>query len=61
MNLELPKIFNKPEKEVKTIKEIWFGENINHVRTKHSENALEEIKICKNCPFKETYKWEKIN
>ena len=61
MNLELPKIFNKPKKEVKTIKEIWFGKNINHVRTKHSENALEEIKICKKCPFKETYKWEKIN
>tara|TARA_B100000795_G_scaffold266646_1_gene250149 strand:- start:668 stop:2029 length:1362 start_codon:yes stop_codon:yes gene_type:complete len=61
MNLELPKIFNNPKKEVKTIEEIWFGKSINHVRTKHSKNALEEIKICKSCPFKETYNWEKIN
>ena len=39
----------------------WFGEEINHVRTKHSEDSLEDVEICKSCPFKETYKWEKIN
>ena len=61
MNLEMPKIFNQPEKKVKTIEQIWFGEDINHVRTKHSKNLLEDIPICKGCPFKETYNWEKIN
>ena len=61
MNLELPKIFNKPKKKIETINDIWFGKEINHVRTKHSEGSLEEVKICKACPFKETYKWEKIN
>jgi MoaA/NifB/PqqE/SkfB family radical SAM enzyme len=61
MNLEMPKIFNQPKKQVKTIEQIWFGEDINHVRTKHSKNLLEDVPICKGCPFKETYNWEKIN
>ena len=37
MNLELPKIFNEPIKEVKTIEQIWYGDDINFVRTKHSK------------------------
>ena len=61
MKLEMPKIFNKPKKDVKTLKEIWFGDDINFVRTKHSKNLLEEVPICKGCPFKETYNWQKIN
>ncbi len=61
MNLKMPEIFNEPKKEIKSIKEIWFGEEINHVRKKHTENALEDVKICKGCPFKETYDWIKLN
>jgi len=61
MNLQLPKVFNEPKKKVRTIKDIWYGDDINHVRTKHSQNSLEDVAICKGCPFKETYKWEKIN
>ncbi len=61
MNLKMPKIFNTPKKEVKTIEEIWFGEEINHVRKKHSDNLLEDVEICKGCPFKETYDWVKLN
>ena len=61
MNLELPKIFNEPIKEVKTIEQIWYGDDINFVRTKHSKNLLEDVPICKGCPFKETYDWQKIN
>jgi len=61
MNLEMPKIFNQPKKKVRTIEEIWFVDDINNVRTKHSKNLLEEVPIFKNCPFKETYNWEKIN
>jgi hypothetical protein len=29
MELEIPKIFNEPKKEVKTIEQIWYGEDIN--------------------------------
>ena len=61
MKLEMPKIFNEPKKEVKTIEQIWYGEEINDVRTKHSKNSLEEVPICKGCPFKETYDWQKIS
>ena len=61
MKLEMPKIFNEPAKEVKTIEQIWQGKDIDHVRTKHAKNLLEEVPICKGCPFKETYKWQKIN
>ncbi len=61
MKLELPKIFNEPLKKVKTIEQIWYGEDINFVRTKHSKDLLEDVPICKGCPFKETYDWQKIN
>lgn len=61
MKLELPRIFNEPLKEVKTIQQIWYGDDINFVRTKHSKNLLEDVPICKGCPFKETYNWQKIN
>ena len=61
MKLELPKIFNEPLKEVKTIQQVWYGDDINLVRTKHSKNLLEDVPICKGCPFKETYDWQKIN
>jgi MoaA/NifB/PqqE/SkfB family radical SAM enzyme len=61
MNLKMPEIFNKPEKEVRTLKEIWFGKDINYVRKKHAQKLLEDIKICKGCPFKETYDWIKLD
>jgi len=61
MELEIPKIFNEPNKEVKTIEQIWYGEDIDFVRTKHSKNSLEDVPICKGCPFKETYDWQKVN
>ena len=61
MELEIPKIFNEPNKKVKTIEQIWYGEDIDFVRTKHSKNSLEEVQICKGCPFKETYDWQKVN
>ena len=61
MDLQMPKVFNEPKKKIETIEDIWFGNEINHVRTKHSQDSLEEVLICKACPFKETYKWKKIN
>ncbi len=60
MNLELPKKNNLPSPETLTIKEIWHGKDINEVREAHIKNKAENIPICKKCPFKETYKWEKI-
>ena len=61
MKLSLPKELNKPNQEIKSLKEIWFGNEINKVRSKHVEDGLTSIEICKKCTFKETYKWKKIN
>lgn len=60
MNLSMPQKFNCPEKKVESIKEIWFGKEINKVRNAHIKNKIETVKICKKCPFKETYDWQKV-
>ena len=60
MSLKLPEKNNEPEKKVKTLKDIWHGKHINTVREAHIKNRADKISICKKCPFKETYKWEKI-
>ena len=60
MNLKLPEKNNEPEKKVQTLRDIWHGNHINSVREAHIKNRADKISICKKCPFKETYKWEKI-
>ncbi len=60
MNLKLPEKNNTPKKEIQTLKEIWHGKHINKVREAQIKNRVENIPICKKCPFKETYKWVKI-
>ena len=61
MNLEMPKKNNMPEKKVEDLESIWHGNHINKVRKAHIEGSAGSIDICKICPFKETYKWKKIN
>ena len=60
MNLKKVENFNKPEQVVSSIKDIWHNSHINKVREKHVEGKIEDVEICKNCSFKDTYKWEKI-
>jgi hypothetical protein len=61
MSLKLPIKYNLPERKVQTLKQVWNGKHINKVRMAHIKNQVNKIDICKKCPFKETYKWEKIN
>ena len=61
MNLKFPEKFNEPEKKISTLDEIWHGKEINKVREQHLKNKLEEVTICKKCPFKDTYDWKKVN
>jgi MoaA/NifB/PqqE/SkfB family radical SAM enzyme len=58
--IEMPKRYIDPPKRVQTLKEIWDGAIVNAVREKHVSGRLEKVPICKNCPFKETYRWEKL-
>jgi len=55
--VKMPKQNNHPERKVKTLSEIWYGNEINKVREKHLVNKGEDINICKNCSFKDVYKW----
>ena len=61
MKLRVPDKFNFPDEEISTLKDIWYGNEINKVRKLHIENKIEKITICKKCPFKDTYDWKKIN
>ena len=61
MKLEMPKKNNVPENMTQNLESIWHGKNINNVRKAHVEGKVESINVCKKCPFKETYKWKKIN
>jgi len=56
--VEMPKIFNSPEKKVETLKDIWFGKEINEVRNSHLKCNGMNIDICKNCTVKDVYQWE---
>ena len=60
MELKIPPRYNIPQNVVQTLSEIWIGEEIDKVRHAHVQGHLEDVAICKACPFKETYQWEKI-
>jgi len=56
-NVEKSKVFNSPPQKVESLKEIWFGEEINKVRKKHTSNNVDDVEICSGCTFKDTYEW----
>jgi len=60
-NIRLPKRLTSPPKHVQTIKEVWNGDIIDRVRKMHIEGKIEDVSICRGCPFKETYRWEKAD
>lgn len=57
---KLPQKFNEPESKEESIEQIWNGKELNRVRKIHRKNKLDELDVCKNCTFKDTYHWEKI-
>lgn len=57
----MPTEFNEPEHKVESLKEIWCGKELQSVRKKHYKNKVDDVGVCKNCTFKDTYNWEKIN
>tara|TARA_B100000886_G_scaffold331859_2_gene283876 strand:- start:7270 stop:8577 length:1308 start_codon:yes stop_codon:yes gene_type:complete len=60
MNLKMPACYNTPKEKISTLSDIWYGNELADFRKNHLSNSLENIEICKNCTFKETYKWKKI-
>ena len=59
-NAKKPEEFNTPDKKVKNLKEIWNSKELNYVRHLHKQNKNDEVPICKNCSFKDTYEWIEI-
>ena len=56
----MPARFNNPPQVVESLADIWHGAEIDAVRHAHVEGKLESVEICRKCPFKETYRWEKV-
>ena len=53
----MPPQLNLPKLEVKSLFEIWNGEDVSKVRLKHALGNSDEINICSSCTFKDTYDW----
>lgn len=59
-NAKKPKKFNEPDQKICSLESIWNGNELNDIRKLHQSKKLDQIKICKNCDFKDTYEWKKI-
>ena len=59
-NAKKPEDLNIPNKKVNNLKEIWNSEELNCVRDLHKKNRNDEVAVCKNCSFKDTYDWTEI-
>jgi hypothetical protein len=55
-----PNKFNNPPKKISDLNDIWNGEELNRVRSLHSQNKIEDLAVCKNCTYKNSYNWKKI-
>ena len=53
--------FNEPKNEIKNLEEIWNGDELTKVRMTHEDHKIDAVPVCKECTFKDTYSWEKIN
>jgi len=59
-NIKMPERYIDPPKRVQTLQEIWHGDLVSEVRQKHIEGHMEDVPICRRCPFKDTYRWMKV-
>tara|TARA_R110000868_G_scaffold369732_2_gene633199 strand:+ start:22580 stop:23857 length:1278 start_codon:yes stop_codon:yes gene_type:complete len=59
-NVSMPKRYSDPPREVSTLADIWYGDTIDAARKMHVDGHVNDMKICTQCPFKDTYKWEKV-
>jgi len=59
-NAKKPTDFNEPKHKVESLMNIWKGNELNKVRKKHFDGKVNDIDVCKECTFKDTYSWEKV-
>jgi molybdenum cofactor biosynthesis enzyme MoaA len=59
-NVRMPRRLNNPPKTVQTLSEIWHGASVDAVRRLHGLGRINDVAVCAHCPFKDTYRWEKV-
>jgi len=60
INVKPPKMLSCPKEVISSLGDIWMGKELSEVRSVHQSGNVEKLDVCKNCTFKETYKWVKI-
>ncbi len=55
-----PHLYNNPSKKVEPLPSLWYGSEVDRVRTCHVNGEGDRVTICKQCQFKETYDWQLI-
>ncbi len=58
--VDMPRRFNAPAPKTQTLRELWYGPEIDAVRTCHVEGRGGEMDVCRHCQFKETYDWQSV-
>ena len=59
-NVKMPEKYYEAKKKVSTLEEIWKGKELKSVRSKHEKDQINEIDVCANCTYKNSYNWKKI-
>ena len=59
-NLALPRLLNQPDPVVQTLADLWRGKEIARVRQAQISNRPQDLDVCRQCPFKETYTWDAV-
>jgi MoaA/NifB/PqqE/SkfB family radical SAM enzyme len=57
---EKPKNLSKIEPKIRSLEEIWDGEELNRVRTIQAQKKANDLEVCKRCISTDTYEWFKI-
>ena len=56
----MPACYNTPAAEVTALRDLWYGPEIDRVRSCHITDGGRELDICKNCQFKEIHQWSRV-
>jgi len=51
---------SKIEPKIRSLEEIWDGEELNRVRTIQAQKKANDLEVCKRCISTDTYEWFKI-
>jgi len=59
-NLTIEEGFEVSNGQIQSLEEIWYGKEIQKVRTSHYKNMLDEVGVCSSCTYTDTFVWSKV-